>query len=188
MEIETTQIPDCVIITPPRFGDDRGFFSESYNKQKLQEQGIEIDFVQDNHSMSATLGTLRGLHYQAPPFAQDKLVRVTKGAVMDVAVDVRKGSPSFGQHVAVELSAENGKQLLIPKGFLHGFVTLKPNTEFFYKVSDYYSAEHDGSVAWNDADLAVQWGFEEKPVLSEKDQAAPKFANWDNPFIYGENC
>ncbi len=188
MQIETTQIPDCVIITPPRFGDDRGFFCETYNKQKLQGQGIEIDFVQDNHSMSATIGTLRGLHYQAPPFAQDKLVRVTKGAVMDVAVDVRKGSPSFGQHVAVELSAENGKQLLIPKGFLHGFVTLEPDTEFLYKVSDYYSAEHDGSVAWNDADLAVNWGFEGEPVLSEKDQAAPKFADWDNPFIYGENC
>ncbi len=188
MEVQKTAIAGCMIIIPPRFGDNRGFFSESYNKQKLKTQGIEIEFLQDNHSMSTMIGTLRGLHYQAPPFAQDKLVRVSAGSVIDVAVDVRKGSPTFGQHVSVELSAKNAKQLLIPKGFLHGFVTLEENTEFLYKVSDYYSAEHDGSVMWDDPDLAVNWGYEGTPKLSEKDLKAPKFSDWENPFVYGENC
>ena len=187
MKVEDTQLLGCKIITPPRFGDDRGFFMETYSKPKLLAAGIEADFVQDNHSMSAQVGTLRGLHYQSPPHAQDKLVRVTKGRVIDVAVDVRKGSPSYGQHVAVELSAENGKQLFIPKGFLHGFVTLEPDCEFLYKVSDIYAPACDGSVAWNDPELAVNWGYDGEVTLSQKDKDAPLFSNWDNPFVYGEN-
>ena len=188
MQIEQTNLRDCLIITPPKFGDDRGFFSETYNAQKLAGEGITTQFVQDNHSMSATIGTLRGLHYQAPPFAQDKLVRVTRGRVIDVAVDVRKGSSTYAKHVAVELSAENGKQLLVPKGFLHGFITLEENTEFLYKVSNYYSAECDGSVRFNSPDLGINWGMEEGAVrLSDKDKNAPLFSNWESPFIYGDN-
>lgn len=183
MKIETTAILDCVIITPPKFGDERGFFSETYNAQKLAQEGIEIDFVQDNHSMSAAIGTLRGLHYQAPPFAQDKLVRVIHGRVLDVAVDVRKASPTYGQHIAVELSAENGKQLLVPKGFLHGFITLEENTEFLYKVSNYYSAECDGSIRFDDPDLGIDWGMDASALtLSDKDKKAPSFKDWVSPF------
>lgn len=184
MIVETTALEGCLIITMPRFGDERGFFSETYNQQKFADHGIETVFVQDNHSMSAPIGTLRGLHYQAPPFAQAKLVRVARGSVIDVAVDVRKGSPTFGQHVAVELSAENNKQLLIPEGFLHGFVTLEENTEFLYKVSNFYDAASDGSVRWDDPDLAVNWGYDGEVTLSAKDEKATPFADWDNPFTY----
>ncbi len=186
MKIEKTPLIDCLIITMPRFGDARGFFSESYNKVKFEEAGVDIDFVQDNHSFSAPKGTLRGLHFQVPPFAQDKLVRVTRGRVLDVAVDVRIGSPSYGEWVGVELSAENGKQLFVPKGFLHGFVTLEDNTEFFYKVSDYYSAECDSSIRFDDPDLGVKWSYEGDMTLSGKDENAMWFADWDNPFVYGE--
>lgn len=188
MIIEETELLGCLVITPPRFGDERGYFSETYNKAKLAERGVSIEFVQDNHSFSAQKGTLRGLHFQAPPFAQDKLVRVTRGRVLDVAVDVRQGSPSYLKSVGVELSAENGKQLLVPQGFLHGFLTLDADTEFLYKVSNYYAADCDGSIAWNDETLGVDWGDAGEPTVSEKDAQAPRFLDWDNPFVFGENC
>lgn len=187
MIVEPTDLIDCFILRPKVFGDDRGFFTETYNQALLSQNGIDIEFVQDNHSLSRDVGTLRGLHYQAPPFAQDKLVRVTAGAVLDVAVDIRKGSPSFGQHITVKLSAQNKTQLLVPKGFLHGFVTLEAGTEFLYKVSNYYSASHDGSVAFDDPTLAIAWGFErEDLILSDKDKNAPQLSDWDNPFVNGE--
>lgn len=178
MDIISLNIPDVKLIKPKKFGDYRGFFMETYNKKILEDTGIFIDFVQDNHSMSASVGTLRGLHYQLPPFAQDKLVRVTKGAVLDVVVDIRKDSPSFGQHIKEILSAENGHQLLIPKGFAHGFITLEPDTEFLYKVSNFYSPECDRNIIWNDPILNINWGcVESNVVLSDKDKIAPFFSN-----------
>lgn len=179
---EQTSIPDLWIFTPERHGDDRGFFSETWSRAAFDKAGLAFDWCQDNHSQSRDVGVLRGLHYQAPPCAQTKLVRCTRGRIWDVAVDVRPGSPSFRQWVAVELSAENWKQLLIPRGFLHGFVTLQPDTEVQYKVDAPYAPEHDGSVAWNDPDLAVEWPLAGAPQLSAKDQRAPRFADWCNPF------
>lgn len=153
----------------------------------MAEQGIDIDFVQDNESLSATKGTLRGLHYQAPPFAQTKLVRVGKGAILDVAVDARKGSPNYGKWVAEEISAENGAQILVPQGFLHGFLTLTPDVLVMYKVDNVYDGASDGGVAWNDPDLAIDWGIDPSgAVLSAKDAAAQSFADWQSPFEYGE--
>lgn len=184
MQVLPTALPGVVIIAPPRFGDARGWFQETFSAPKLAAAGIAIDWVQDNHSMSATVGTLRGLHYQRPPHAQDKLVRCSRGAILDVAVDVRKGSPHFGEWVAVELTAENGHQLLVPKGFLHGFVTRTPDTEVQYKCSDVYAPDCDGSVRWNDPVLAVDWGLDGDPVLSAKDIAAPLFSDWVSPFVY----
>ncbi|MEO1660841.1 MAG: dTDP-4-dehydrorhamnose 3,5-epimerase [Pseudomonadota bacterium] len=180
---EAMDIPDVKLITPPRFGDDRGFFSETYNKERFVSAGISADFIQDNHSLSATKGTVRGLHYQSPPFAQAKLVRVLRGAIIDVAVDVRKGSETYGQWVSAELSAENGTQIFVPRGFLHGFTTLVPNTEVAYKVDNYYSAECDGSVAWNDTDLAIDWKIDmASATVSDKDARAPCFADFETPF------
>jgi len=181
MDVHPTIIPDVKIITPRRFSDDRGFFSETYNMRTLHEAGIALDFVQDNHSLSARKGTLRGLHFQAPPMAQDKLVRVTRGAVLDVAVDIRRDSPTFGRHVAVELSAENWRQLLVPIGFAHAFCTLEPDTEVLYKVTNYYSAEHDAGIAWDDPDLAIDWPVAD-PVLSDKDRAHPRLSAISSPF------
>ena len=181
MDVEATAIADVKIITPRRFGDHRGFFSEVYNKRALAEAGIELEFVQDNHSLSAEVGTVRGLHFQTPPMAQDKLVRVTRGAVLDVAVDVRTGSPTYGKHVAVELSAENWRQLLVPIGFAHGFCTLEPDTEVMYKVTNYYSAEHDGGVAWDDPALGIEWPVKDA-VLSEKDRGLPRLADLGDVF------
>lgn len=180
VSIQETALAGVVILTPRRFRDDRGWFAESWNRRSLAEHGLEVDFVQDNHSYSAMAGTLRGLHYQAPPHAQDKLVSCTAGAVRDVAVDVRKGSPSYGNWVMTELSAENGKQLLVPQGFLHGFVTLLPDSEVHYKCSDYYAPECDGAVRWDS--LKIDWGLDEDPVLSAKDAAAPSFEDWVSPF------
>jgi dTDP-4-dehydrorhamnose 3,5-epimerase len=170
-------------ITPRRFGDHRGFFSETWNRDTWAAAGIDLDFVQDNHSLSAPVGTLRGLHFQAPPRAQDKLVRVVTGAVLDVAVDIRKGSPRYGQWVAVELSAENGKQLLVPKGFAHGFMTLQPDTQFLYKCTDTYAPETEGAIMWNDPDIGINWGRTEA-ILSGKDAEAPAFADFQSPFTY----
>jgi len=185
VKIEKTTLPDVLIITPARFGDERGFFSESWSKRAFTEQGITCDFVQDNHSLSGQKGTVRGLHYQAPPNAQDKLVRCGRGALLDVAVDFRKGSPDFGRWVAVELSFENGRQLLVPKGFLHGFVSLTADTEIIYKCSDYYAPESDGAVRWDDPDIGVDWGLQgTPPVLSQKDTNAPYLADIDSPFEY----
>ncbi len=184
--LENTKIPEVKIFTPKRFGDDRGFFMESWNRKLFAEHGIDVDFVQDNHSLSANVGTLRGLHYQSPPHAQDKLVRVVKGAVFDVAVDIRIGSPTYGKWVGVELSAANNKQLFIPKGFLHGFVTLMPDTEFLYKCSDYYAPECDGAVRFDDPDIGIDWGRNAGFTLSDKDKNAPSFKDFKSPFTYGK--
>ena len=181
LEVVELDIADVKLITPKRFGDDRGFFSETYNKQRFVDAGIVADFIQDNHSFSARKGTLRGLHYQAPPFAQAKLVRVLRGAILDVAVDVRKGSPTFGQWVSAELSAENGTQIFVPRGFLHGFATLTPDAEIAYKVDAYYSKECDGAVKWNDPYLDIDWGIDEA-IVSEKDEAAQAFRDFQTPF------
>ncbi len=185
MQIEETTLAGVLILTPRRFGDDRGFFSEVWNRQTLKSHGIEIDFAQDNHSLSRPAGTVRGLHYQAPPHAQDKLVRCGAGVVFDVAVDVRVGSPTYGRWVGVELSAENGRQLLIPKGFLHGFVTRVPNSELLYKCSDVYVPACDGAVRFDDSDLGIDWGIDPATaILSDKDMRAPAFADFKSPFIY----
>lgn len=182
MQTEDTPLFGVKIITPNRFGDTRGFFSESWNKRLLAEHGILFDFVQDNHSMSAQVGTLRGLHFQSPPHAQDKLVRCGQGALFDVAVDIRKGSPSYGQWFGVELSSENGKQLLVPAGFLHGFITRAPNTEIIYKCTDYYAPDCDGAVHWDSC--GINWGFDGSPVLSDKDAVAPPLVDFDSPFVW----
>ncbi|WP_170761193.1 dTDP-4-dehydrorhamnose 3,5-epimerase [Ruegeria lacuscaerulensis] len=182
MQIEETELPGLKVLTPARFGDSRGFFSESWNRRRLEECGIDLDFVQDNHSLSAQAGTLRGLHFQAPPAAQDKLVRCGRGSLFDVAVDIRKGSPTYGKWFGVELTAENGKQLLVPKGFLHGFVTRAPNTEVIYKCTDYYAPDCDGVIAWYSC--GIDWGFDGAPVLSEKDSVAPALADFDSPFTW----
>ncbi len=182
MQIEETGLPGLKVLTPARFGDSRGFFSESWNRRRMVEQGLDLDFVQDNHSLSRAPGTLRGLHFQSPPAAQDKLVRCGQGALFDVAVDIRKGSPSYGAWFGIELSAENGKQLLVPKGFLHGFVTRVPDTEVIYKCTDYYAPECDGAVAWDSC--GINWEFDGTPVLSEKDAAAPALADFDSPFVW----
>jgi dTDP-4-dehydrorhamnose 3,5-epimerase len=174
MIIETTSLSGVLILTPSRFGDDRGFFSESWNRRSLAEQGIEIDFVQDNHSLSTAPGTLRGLHFQTPPHAQAKLVRCGRGALYDVAVDIRHGSPTYGHWVGVDMSFENGRQLLIPAGFLHGFVTRQPETEIIYKCSDYYAPQCDAAVRFDDPDLGIDWGLDAPPILSDKDAAAPR--------------
>ncbi|MCB9962677.1 MAG: dTDP-4-dehydrorhamnose 3,5-epimerase [Hyphomonas sp.] len=181
LEIVELAIPDVKLVTPRRFGDDRGFFSETYNRQRFVDAGITAEFIQDNHSYSANKGTIRGLHYQAPPFAQTKLVRVLRGAILDVVVDVRKGSATYGKWVSVELSAESGTQIFVPCGFLHGFATLMPDTEIAYKVDAYYSKECDGAVIWNDPDLGIDWGVEEA-TLSGKDAEAPAFRDFKSPF------
>ena len=183
--IEETKLSGVLQITPPRYGDSRGFFSETWNAQLLSEQGISVDFVQDNQSLSRLAGTVRGLHFQSPPHAQNKLVRCGRGRLLDVAVDIRKGSPNYGEWISVELSAGNGKQLLVPKGFLHGFVTLEPDTEILYKCSDYYAPKCDGAIRFDDPDIDIDWGIApDQVVLSEKDAAAPLFKNFNSPFIY----
>lgn len=185
MKIEKTSLPGVLIITPARHGDARGFFSESWNRKTLTEAGVELpEFVQDNHSLSAAVGTLRGLHFQAPPHAQGKLVRCGRGRLFDVAVDIRKGSPTYGQWVGEELSFENGRQLWIPAGFLHGFVTREPDTEVVYKCTDHYSPECDGSVAWDS--VGIDWGLDGAPMLSAKDQQAPPLDQFESPFTYEE--
>jgi len=168
-------LPGPLLISTRRFGDERGFFLETYSARDFAALGIEESFVQDNHSLSAAVGTIRGLHFQLPPQAQAKLVRVLRGAILDVAVDLRRSSPTYGRHVAVELSAANGLQLYIPAGFAHGFCTLEPDTEVAYKVSAPYSPAHDRSLAWDDPDLALPWPFGAANVtLSEKDRGAPR--------------
>ena len=182
MQIEDTALPGVLILTPKRFGDARGFFSETWNRRTLNEFGIALEFVQDNHSVSASVGTLRGLHFQAPPHAQDKLVRCGQGALFDVVVDIRKGSPTYGQWLGVDLTAENGKQLLVPKGFLHGFVTRVPDTEICYKCTDYYAPDCDRAVHWDSC--GIDWGLTGDPVLSDKDAVAPALAEFDSPFVW----
>jgi len=185
MQIEKTRLDGVLILTPARHGDARGFFSESWNRQRLGDAGIDVDFVQDNHSLSGASGTVRGLHYQSPPHAQAKLVRCGRGALWDVAVDVRRGSPTFGKWAGVELSFDNGRQLFIPAGFLHGFVTRAPMTEIAYKCSDYYAPECDGAVRWDDPAIGIDWGIAAgAAILSAKDEAAPLLADADLPFTY----
>ena len=185
IEVSDTAIPEIKLITPRYFSDARGWFSETWTKPKMAAAGLDFDFMQDNHSFSSQTNTLRGLHYQAPPFAQAKLVRVGRGAVLDVAVDIRMGSPTYRKWISAELSAENGAQLLIPEGFLHGFLTLQPDTEVLYKVNAPYSGDADGAVHFDDPTLAVDWGVSTADVvLSNKDAAAPCFAGFHNPFTY----
>ncbi len=182
---EKTALDGVWIVTPRRFSDNRGFFSETYNETLFREMGLNLTFVQDNHSLSNDIGVVRGLHFQAPPHAQDKLVRVGVGRVLDVAVDVRKGSPTYGKWVAVELSAENGKQLLIPKGFLHGFLTLEPFTELLYKCSDIYAPDCDGAVRFNDKAIGIDWPIDlDKVILSTKDANAMSFEEFESPFFF----
>ncbi len=185
MNIISLAIPEVKLITPRKHEDPRGFFVETWNRKVLAEHGIDIEFIQDNHSLSVPKGTLRGLHFQAPPFAQAKLVRATRGSILDVAVDIRAGSPTYGQVVATELTADNMQQLLVPEGFAHGFCTLEENTEVQYKVNAYYSAECDGGIAWNDPALGIDWPVDETTVmLSEKDSTLPKLEDLHNPFRY----
>lgn len=183
MNIIKTEIEDVLIIEPKVFGDHRGWFTETYSKEKFKELGINIDFIQDNHSLSAQKGTLRGLHFQLNPKAQTKLVRCTKGKILDVAVDIRDGSPTYKKWVAVELTEDNKKQLLIPKGFAHGFLTLTDDVEVQYKVDEYYSPENDRSIRYDDPEIGVAWGIED-PILSEKDLNAPMLEDCSINFKY----
>ncbi|MFG6535326.1 dTDP-4-dehydrorhamnose 3,5-epimerase [Sulfitobacter sp. 1A16787] len=186
MKIEETALHGVLILTPTRHGDARGFFCESWSKARATEAGVNIDFVQDNHSLSAQVGTVRGLHFQSPPHAQDKLVRCGRGRLFDVAVDIRRGSPTYGHWVGVELSFENGKQLLVPKGFLHGFVTRAPDTEIIYKCSDYYAPECDGAIRFDDPDIGIDWELgDTAPLLSDKDASAQLLKDFASPFTYG---
>lgn len=183
MDVVSLDIPDVKIIRPKKFGDHRGFFSETYTKKTFEAAGLHYDFVQDNHSLSAEVGTVRGLHFQLPPFAQDKLVRVVRGAILDVAVDIRKGSPTFGRHVSAVVSAADWNQILVPIGFAHGFCTLEPDTEVIYKVTDYYSPEHDRGLLWNDPELGIAWPVAaDKARLSDKDHKHPTLARLGDLF------
>lgn len=181
MELIKTSIDGLLIIKPDVFKDDRGYFYESYNKERFAKAGLMMDFVQDNESKSDK-GVLRGLHFQKPPFAQGKLVRVIKGSVMDVAVDLRKDSPTYGKWESVVLTEENKLQFWIPEGFAHGFVALEDNTIFNYKCTNVYNKESEGSILWNDPDININWNID-NPILSEKDKISPLFKNFESPFI-----
>lgn len=184
LRVEETKLGGVKIVMPPCFGDDRGFFSETYNARALSKLGIDQVFVQDNHSLSSVCGTVRGLHFQSPPYAQSKLVRVVRGSILDVAVDIRAGSPTFGNHVAIELSAKNWLQLLIPAGFAHGFCTLEPDTEVLYKVDALYSAPHDAGLLWNDPSLEIDWPEFAGAQVSEKDTKQPILNDLHTPFKF----
>jgi dTDP-4-dehydrorhamnose 3,5-epimerase len=183
MNVIPTELSGVYIIEPQVFGDNRGWFMETYSQINFEKHGIDVTFVQDNHSFSAQKGTLRGLHFQNSPMAQTKLVSCTRGAIMDVAVDIRKGSPNYKKWVAVELSEENKKQLFIPKGFAHAFLTLTDNVEVQYKVDEFYSKECDRSIRYNDSSIGVDWG-DIKPVLSDKDKNAALLDDSDANFVY----
>jgi dTDP-4-dehydrorhamnose 3,5-epimerase len=184
MKVEPQSIPAVLLVEPARHGDARGFFSEVWSRRALAAQGLDVDFVQDNHSLSREAGVLRGLHFQRPPAAQGKLVRVVRGAILDVAVDIRQGSATYGQHVACVLSAANWRQLWVPRGFAHGFATLEPDTEVIYKVDAYYDRAADAGIAWDDPALGIDWPVA-SPVLSDKDRAAPRLAEIAPPFPEG---
>jgi dTDP-4-dehydrorhamnose 3,5-epimerase len=174
MQVDTLSIPDVQILTPCRFADARGFFSESFSEATWRSAGFQANFVQDNHVYSVSKGVVRGLHYQLPPAAQGKLVRVTRGAILDVAVDIRRGSPTFGKHVSAVLTAENGHQIWVPAGFAHGYVTLEDHTEVLYKVTNPYAPELDRGIRWNDPTLGIDWRIPEgEALLSQKDQVQP---------------
>ena len=184
MKFIKTEIPEVIIIEPTVFGDDRGYFLESYNKKAFEENIGFINFVQDNESKSSK-GVLRGLHFQKPPFTQAKLVRCIEGEVLDVAVDIRKGSPTYGKYGAVKLTGENKKQLFVPRGFAHGFAVLSETAVFAYKVDNNYAPEYDGGIIWHDSDLQIDWNLSENEIkLSDKDAKLPNLASLDNPFIY----
>ena len=186
--IENLGISDVALIHLTRHNDLRGFFCETYSKRAFTEAGIDTEFVQDNHAMSVQEGTVRGLHFQIPPFAQDKLIRVVRGTILDVAVDIRHGSPTFGKHVSAVISAAAWNQILIPAGFAHGLVTLEPSTEVIYKVSEIYSPEHDKGILWNDPALKIEWPVSEKAaILSEKDKKQPKLSELPAYFFYSRD-
>jgi dTDP-4-dehydrorhamnose 3,5-epimerase len=185
MKVEALAIPELKLITPAIFRDERGFFSETYSQKALAQIGIDRAFVQDNQSLSRTKGVLRGLHFQIPPRSQGKLVRVIRGAIFDVAVDIRQGSPSFGRHASAVLSADNWSQLWVPVGFAHGFCTLEPDTEVIYKVTDFYAPECDRGLAWDDPDLGIDWPLSPAEViLSDKDRRHPRLADLPQHFTY----
>lgn len=189
MKVIETEIPGVLIVETDVFGDHRGYFTETYSKPKYEKLGITVDFVQDNRSFSAAEGTLRGLHWQNPPYAQSKLVSCTKGKVIDVAVDIRKGSPTFGKWVSCELSADNHRQFFIPQGFAHGFLTLTPDVEFRYKVDNVYDKASEGSIRYDDPTVAVDWGMllnGREPVLSDKDRISPVLEDANNLFVYDD--
>jgi len=186
MQFEEMKLRGVKLLKPKRFGDHRGFFAETYSRRVYASLGIDVEFVQDNHSLSRAVGTVRGLHFQAPPNAQAKLVRCGRGAIFDVAVDIRRGSPTFGQWVGYELSAENGAQLFIPAGFAHGFATLMPDSEIIYKCSDYYAPASDGALRWDDPAIGIDWPLTGAAILSEKDAVAPLLVHLDSPFDYEE--
>ncbi len=184
-EIRSLAIPDVKLITPRIFRDERGFFSETYSRRALSEAGIDCGFVQDNQSLSRAKGVIRGLHFQTAPHAQGKLVRVTRGAIFDVAVDIREGSPTFGQHVEATLSAANWSQLWVPVGFAHGFCTLEPDTEVIYKVTDYYAPECDRGIAFDDPDLGIAWPIAAaEAILSDKDRRQPRLRDLPTQFTF----
>jgi len=181
LDVEKTALEGLLILTPRRFGDARGFFAETWNRERFAgATGVDPVFVQDNHSLSADVNTIRGLHYQAPPKGQGKLVRCGRGALYDVAVDIRRGSPTYGQWVGVDLTAENGRQLWVPEGFAHGFVTRQPDTEIVYKCTGYYAPEAEGAVRWDS--VGIDWGLTGDPILSDKDAEALPLSQIDSPF------
>lgn len=183
LNIKSLAIPDVKLVAPKLFTDHRGFFSEVFNYRLLRGNGIDLEFVQDNHSLSVEAGTVRGLHFQAPPHAQGKLVRVARGRILDVAVDLRRGAPTYGQHVTAELSAENWLQLWVPPGFAHGFCTLEANTEVLYKTTDYYSPQHDAGLYWADPALGISWPVSStSAIVSDKDAMLPRLADCRSPF------
>lgn len=182
MQVETTNLPGVLVLKPKRHGDARGFFCESWNRERMLDAGMDVAFVQDNMSLSNDAETLRGLHFQAPPHAQAKLVGCLRGRILDAVVDARRGSPTYGRHLTIDLSFENGLQLFVPAGFLHGFVTREPDTVVFYKVDNHYSAAADGAVRWDSC--GIDWGLKTGPILSDKDAAAPAFADFDSPFTW----
>ena len=181
MKFVPTTLEGAFIVEPEVFGDERGFFLESYSRKEFAKAGIDVDFLQDNHSMSAKRGVLRGLHFQKPPHTQEKLVRVVRGAVLDVIVDLRRKSPTFGKWESFKLSAKNFRMLFVPKGFAHGFCTLEDNTEFLYKASDFYAPKSEGGIAWNDADLGIDWPLKDL-IINERDKNFPLLKELDNPF------
>ena len=184
MNNHKSDLAGLLLITPARFGDHRGFFAETYSGRAYADLGIDMDFVQDNHSLSAQVGTVRGLHFQAPPHAQAKLVRCGRGVIFDVAVDIRKGSPTYGCWAGYTLSAKNGAQLFVPVGFAHGFATLEPESEIVYKCSDYYAPESEGALRWDDPAIGIDWPLFGKAILSGKDTDAPLLADLESPFTW----
>lgn len=187
MQVHDTGFPGLLVLEPRVFKDERGFFLESYNRESFKQVGIDCDFIQDNHAYSKDIGVLRGFHFQSPPTAQAKLVWVTRGAVLDIVVDLRKGSPQYGKSYQHILSADNFKRMFVPKGFGHAYVTIMPDTEFQYKVDAPYAPDHEGGIAWDDPDLAVDWSSAlegRTPILSAKDKCLTRLVDFDSPFIY----